>query len=116
MRHERVNALVLGTLLMCASFLISACAKPTEEAKRSEPPPKVEQPVVASNPLLPLMSPTPTATPVKKAAEPPNPGEIKNTIARVFEKSATADASHTPAFAVGDFNGDGSDDLAVARD
>jgi hypothetical protein len=34
-------------------------------------------------------------------------------VARVFEKAATPDVSQAPGFAVGDFNGDGSEDLAV---
>src|SRR6266403_1081838 len=114
MSHERMNTLLLGTLLMSASFLISACGKTNEEARSSEPPPKAEQPVVSNNPLLPLMSPTPTASPSRKTGPPPSPSEIKDTLARIFEKSATADASRNPGFAVGDFNGDGSDDLAVA--
>jgi hypothetical protein len=109
-----MNTLLLSALLMSASFLISACAKTNDEARSSEPPPKAEQPVVPNNPLLPLMSPTPTATPAKKSGPPPSPAEIKDTLARVFDKSATADESRNPAFAVGDFNGDGSDDLAVA--
>jgi hypothetical protein len=39
--------------------------------------------------------------------------EVANAIARVFGKSATIDQSRPPVFLVGDFNGDGSQDLAV---
>jgi hypothetical protein len=59
------------------------------------------------------MSPTPTPSPAKKTASPPDPIEIRDAVARVFEKAATPDASGNASFAVGDFNGDGSEDLAV---
>jgi hypothetical protein len=61
-----------------------------------------------------LATPTPSPTPASRPSAPPNPTEIRDTVARVFEKSATPDVSRTPGFAVGDFNGDGSEDLAVA--
>jgi len=60
------------------------------------------------------MSPTPTPSPAKNSTQPPDPIEIRDTVARVFEKAATPDASRDAGFAVGDFNGDGSEDLAVA--
>lgn len=114
MSRERMNALVLTMALIPTLFLISACTKTTEEAKSTEPPPRVEPAAVPATGLLPLMSPTPTPSPAKKAAEPPAPTEIRNAVARIFKNAATPDASRNPNFAVGDFNGDGSEDLAVA--
>ncbi len=113
MSRKRMNALVLSMALIPTVFLISACTKTTEEAKSTEPPPRVEPAVVPATGLLPLVSPTPTPSPAAKTTEPPDPTEIRNAVARVFENAATPDASRNPNFAVGDFNGDGSEDLAV---
>ncbi|HBB97971.1 MAG TPA: hypothetical protein DC054_21525 [Blastocatellia bacterium] len=34
-------------------------------------------------------------------------------LARVFDKAVSLDEAHAPSFVVGDFNGDGSEDLAI---
>jgi len=44
---------------------------------------------------------------------PPKLDEVREAVVRVFVKAAALDESHTPSFVVGDFNGDGSEDLAV---
>jgi hypothetical protein len=64
--------------------------------------------------VLALASPTPSPTPASKPSAPPNPTEIRDAVARIFGKAATPDSPRNPNFAVGDFNGDGSEDLAVA--
>src|ERR1700730_12824022 len=114
MSRKRMHALVLSMASIPTVFLVSACTKTTREAKSTEPPPRVEPAAVPAPALLPLMSPTPTPSPAKKSAERPDPTEIRNAVARVFENAATPDGSRNPNFAVGDFNGDGSEDLAVA--
>ncbi|HMG76278.1 MAG TPA: hypothetical protein VK582_22585 [Pyrinomonadaceae bacterium] len=114
MSGKRMNGLVLSMALIPAVFLISACTKTKEQPRTAELQPRVE-PVVAPAPgLLPLVSPTPTPSPAKKSPAPPDLTEIRAAVARVFEKVATPDASRNATFAVGDFNGDGSEDLAVA--
>ena len=110
MSRKRMNFLVLSMALIPTAFLISACTQKTEQAKSVEPPPVV----VPANGVLPLVSPTPTPSPAKNTGQPPDPTEIRKAVARIFEKAATPDASRNPSFAVGDFNGDGSEDLAVA--
>ena len=114
MSRKRMNGAVLGMALILTVFPSSACTKPTEQARSTEPPPRVEPSLAPVTGLLPLMSPTPTPSPAKKSAAPPDPIEIRDTVARVFEKAATLDVSRDASFAVGDFNGDGSEDLAVA--
>ncbi|MDQ6654156.1 MAG: hypothetical protein M3Y84_15625 [Acidobacteriota bacterium] len=44
---------------------------------------------------------------------PPKPEEVKEVVARVFEKVAAPDTTSNPGFLIGDFNGDGSEDIAV---
>jgi hypothetical protein len=110
---RRTNAFEFGLALLATAFLLSACATRNDQGTASEPPPRVESSVEPPAKLFALASPTPSATPADKPSTPPNPTEIRDIVARVFEKAATPDSSH-PEFAVGDFNGDGSEDLAVA--
>lgn len=100
--------------LMLTVFLLSSCSKSTEEAKSSEPAPRVEPAAGPVSQLLPQASATPTAAPAKKSAAAPDAADIRDAVARVFVKTATADTTSNSSFAVGDFNGDGSEDLAVA--
>ena len=113
MSHKRMNAIMLSVALIHSTFFISACSKTTETARSNEPAPRVESAAAPPTGILALVSPTPTPSPNKGTGEPPNPTDIRNAVARVFEKAATPDASRQPGFAVGDFNGDGSEDLAV---
>jgi hypothetical protein len=84
-----------------------------EEARNGELAPRVSSTIEPSARVLAMASPTPSPTLVNKTSTPPNSTEIRDTVARVFERVATPDPSH-PGFAIGDFNGDGSEDLAVA--
>ncbi len=113
MLRKKMNELTLILLMTPVVFLQSACSKSTEPARTNEPAPRTEQPVAPISQLLPA-SPTPTATPVQKSAVPPSANEIRDAVSRVFNKVASADIATEPNFAVGDFNGDGSEDLAVA--
>jgi len=113
MSRKRMNALVLSMALISTVFLMAACAKTADQTRTTETPPRVEPAVAPATSLLPLVSPTPTPSPAKKSSPPPDPSEIRNAVVRVFEKLATPDASRNDSFAVGDFNGDGSEDLAV---
>jgi hypothetical protein len=111
--RRRTSALVFGLGLLSAAILLSACATRNGKGTTSEPAPRVESSAEPPAKLFALASPTPSSTQADRPSTPPNPTEIRDTIARVFEKAATPDSSHSE-FAVGDFNGDGSEDLAVA--
>jgi hypothetical protein len=112
--RRRTNALGFSLVLLATAFLLPSCAKRSEEAKSVEPAPRVVSATEPVERVLALASPTPTPTPASKPLAPPNPTEIQETVARVFERAATPDTSRDPNFATGDFNGDGSEDLAVA--
>src|SRR5437016_6748059 len=112
--RRRTNAFGFSLVLLATAFLVASCAKRNEEAKSVEPAPRVASTTEPVARVLALASPTPTPTPASKPSAPPNPTEIRDTVARVFEKAATPDTSRDPNFAIGDFNGDGSEDLAVA--
>lgn len=61
---------------------------------------------------LPLLGVSPIQT--KELKLPPKPEEVKEVVTRVFERVATPDTTSNPGFVIGDFNGDGSEDIAVA--
>src|SRR5882762_6240556 len=111
---RRTNVFGFSLVLLLTALLLPGCAKRNEEAKSVEPAPRVASTTEPAARVLALASPTPTPTPASKPSAPPNPTEIRDTVARVFEKAATPDTSRDPNFATGDFNGDGSEDLAVA--
>lgn len=110
---RRTNALGFSLVLLATASLLPGCARRNEEAKSVEPAPRVASTIEPAARVLALASPTPTPTPASKLSPPPNPTEIRDTVARVFGKVATADTTRNSTFAVGDFNGDGSEDLAI---
>jgi hypothetical protein len=110
---RRTNVFSFGLVLLVTAFLLPGCAKRNEEVKSIEPAPRVAATIEPAARVLALASPTPSSTPASKPSTPPNPTEIRDTVARVFDKAATPDTTRSPNFAVGDFNGDGSEDLAV---
>ena len=114
MLRRRTNAFGFSLVLLATAFLVASCAKRDEEVKSVEPAPRVASTTEPAARVLALASPTPTPTPASKLSPPPNPTEIRDTVARVFGKVATADTTRNSTFAVGDFNGDGSEDLAIA--
>jgi hypothetical protein len=111
MSIKTMNNLALSLALTANAFLISGCTRKAEQARAPEPTPRVEA-ALPANGLLPSISPTPTPSPAPRSTTPPDPAEIRNAVARVFEKAATSDVAGNTS-AVGDFNGDGSEDLAV---
>jgi hypothetical protein len=108
-----LKRITLSSILLTSAGLISACAHSTgpqasRPATYAEPTPATAAPVF--RPLLAQNTPSP---PASATVEPPKPAEIKNVVSRVFEKAADPELSRDPSFVTGDFNGDGSEDLAV---
>lgn len=102
-------ALVLCVAAACA--LSAACAGSStrrQVAVAEAPPPPAEAPAPA-----PELNVIP-AVAGADALKPPPPGaaEVEGTVERIFKGALTAGPA--PSFAVGDFNGDDSQDLAVA--
>src|SRR6185436_19643530 len=59
--------------------------------------------------------PAPEAAPTTyPSLAPPPAGGVQQVLDRDFDKTLAVDDGQSPAFAVGDFNGDGSADIAVA--
>lgn len=94
-------------MLISALSLLAGCSR-TERHVAEAPPP----PVTAEAP------PSPVATQVDQPQQmpklpPPETVEVQQAVKRVFKEAVLIDTSSKPAFIVGDFNGDRSQDIAV---
>lgn len=96
--------LAVSTSLSCSKQ--SATSSPrSEQTNASQPAQSSTATLADSSPSVQLLR----ATEQKSPPTPPDPKEVGSAVARVFDKVATPQ----PAVVVGDFNGDGSQDLAV---
>lgn len=95
-----VKNTLLFTLIFLMVVLSSGCVKPPEQPRAEQAaPPEAVQPPAAEEPR-----PDPT----RKIS--PTPGEVRNAIARIYKNTVIVD---TTRFIVGDFNGDGLQDVAA---
>jgi hypothetical protein len=93
-----------------AAAVLSGCLKPPEQPMKEAPPSASAVPP----PAPPLTQPADSQDPQKVAAIPqPTIDEARQAVERVYKDVVSVDASRNPAFAVGDFNGDGAQDIAV---
>ena len=101
--RKNKTGILLGFLLVTTSVTTIGCVSPAEQ-------PRVEQ----TPPVAATETPVPVADQAKpeRAAKLPTPtqSDVRNAIVRIYKDAVTVDASR---FVVGDFNGDGSQDLAV---
>jgi hypothetical protein len=104
----RLNILCKPSGSVCLFLIVMACLLSSSCSK--SPPTRVEE-----KPLPPAPGPTADAATVRSAPElpPAKPAEVEQAIERVFKGAVTIETGRTPYFAVGDFNGDFSQDLAV---
>ena len=114
MLGQRLPQSLLGALILASAILGLACGKSADETKS----PELEPHAISTNSPSPLTSPNlrATATPIEanqSPGSPPKPDEVRDAMARVFDKAVALDQHQVPGFFVGDFNGDGSEDLAV---
>jgi hypothetical protein len=114
----RSDNIVILFLLVAAIAGLSACAKPEQPAGNPEQPINQASPRTEVSPGSPGQSGTPLAmiqpSPGAKANLPP-PGaeEVQAAVTRIFKNVVAIDTGRTPNFIAGDFNADGSQDLAV---
>jgi hypothetical protein len=88
-------------LLLVLVLTSAACSSTTTRRPVAEAPPAVYQP-------------SPESTPVRLGvATAAKPAEVQAAVKRVFKDAAVIDPNYNPNFLDGDFNGDGSQDLAV---
>ena len=102
-------------ILIPALALISlggmiGCSKSPDQQKTSE----LQPTPITSSSVAPSFPAIAQATPAQANENtPPKTDEVADALTRVFEHSVKLDETHALSFLVGDFNGDGSQDLAV---
>jgi len=87
-----------------------ACSKSSDQPKTAELQPT---PITSSSPA-PSFPALAQATPAQTSENrSPKTDEVADAVARVFANAVNLDQNHPSPFLVGDFNGDGSQDIAV---
>lgn len=87
-------------LLISIALMICACSSQPKGPVAEAPPAAVQ--------------PSPASTPVELTiTAAPKQSEVNEAVKRVFKDAAIVDINYRPSFLSGDFNGDGSQDLAV---
>lgn len=105
---KRGEILITSTLFALA-FALGACtdSKNANEAASASPTPAAQAASAESPAATPAVTPESTPMPA-----PPPPNDARAALARVYKGAVTADEREGWSV-VGDFNGDGSEDLAV---
>jgi len=91
----------MRALIPCFLIVLTLCACSSSKRPATEAAPVAYQPTPESTPLQ--------LTPVPAAKQ----SEVQEAVKRVFKDAAVVDTNYNPSFLSGDFNGDGSQDLAV---
>jgi hypothetical protein len=117
MSRKRTTALSFSVFTLAMSFCVAGCSSGNQAQQESRPV-IAEQPVKPAtpppSPILPLQTATnPLSAKEVPKPSPPKPEDVTAVLARVYKKAVTPDTSREPAFLLGDFNGDGSQDLAI---
>ena len=104
---QKSAARLLLVCLIASLLVLFGCAKPEQQPEnRPESEPSPEQ----LNPQLAAPQPSPTE---KIKQPPPKPEEVSEALKRVFNDVVNLDTGRSPNFVAGDFNADGSEDLAI---
>src|SRR5947209_6120692 len=100
--RNRCKALFLLIPLLLGFAFITSCKRQSQNAEKpvevkTQTPVGVQEVIQPGYPKLP----------------PPTTDEIKQALDRVFQGAVIADNLEKPIYILGDFNGDGSEDLAI---
>ncbi|HEX6186276.1 MAG TPA: hypothetical protein VFZ44_20470 [Pyrinomonadaceae bacterium] len=101
---SRIFTLARVLCVASACALSVACAdSPRRQTVTAEAPPAPAEAVA-----------TPEAAEAARELPPPDAAEVRGAVERIFKGAVTIVPAREPQFTVGDFNGDASQDLAVA--
>ena len=90
----------ISLCLLVPALILCACSSQSKRQVAEAPPP--------------VYQPSPESTPVRVAGPPAaKTSEVQEAVRRVFKDAAIVDSNYNPNFLAGDFNGDGSQDIAV---
>jgi len=99
--------LLVFILNVSSTACVSSRQSGKSEQRIAETPQSPSQPASTSEA-------TPEPTPADSIKlPPPKPEEVREVAARVYKDAVAIDMGHQPGYIVGDFNGDGSEDIAV---
>ena len=90
-------------VILLIALMICACSSKPKRPIAEAPPPVYQ----ASPESTPIQVTAATAAPA------PKPSEVHEAVKRIFKDAAVVDTNYNPNSLAGDFNGDGSQDLAV---
>ena len=117
MKCSRAQTTPLILLVAALSIGLSGCSR--QETVREQTPPTAAQSPVATQTETLTQTPLPANEEAKNREapvpdlSPPRPDEIRLAVARVYETAVKLDEQSVGRAIVGDFNGDGSADIAV---
>lgn len=98
------------TLCLMIMLLHCACTSTHQQTETMQTPPAAPTQTTAVAQTTPAATPAPSATPTNAA---PQTAEVNDKLARIFKDAVRLDTTHATSFVVGDFNYDGSDDIAI---
>lgn len=106
-RERKIKPILLHLLLVVACLVVAACTKPaqTDVNNPTKPSPKESNAMAASN-----EQPKPETT---RGTTPPTLSEAEGALERIYRQALMPDKNHPDSLVVGDFNGDGSEDIAI---
>lgn len=110
--RRSISLLFYLPIFIIYAFSVTACVSSDNSGK------SVQQRVETLSTPSPAASVSPVATEQPSPAAsselpPPKPEEVREVIARVYKDAVTIDTSNPTGYVVGDFNADGSQDIAV---
>jgi hypothetical protein len=117
MMLKKITELCFPIFILSIILSLASCTT-QEQARQESKPSSVEQPVKPPppTPVLPLSQPSIdrlASKPMPKPA-PPKPEEVAKVLERAYQKAVVTDSSRDSSFVAGDFNGDGSEDIAIS--
>jgi hypothetical protein len=110
-RSYRTHASYLG-LLVAVALLHCACTGTHEQTETNPAPPAAQTQTTPAQTQTTQTTATP-APPATPTNAPPQTAEVNDKLARIFKDAVLLDATHATNFIVGDFNYDGSEDIAI---
>ena len=110
--HLKLANAILLALAVSAPLTLGACADKRDQTGVVTQTPTPTTPAQDSAATQPAQapSPSPAATPMPR---PPQASDVEDKLSHIFQGAVQIDAGAAGGAVVGDFNGDGSEDIAV---
>jgi hypothetical protein len=113
MKGQKVKSSLICLTAFVICIVLAGCNKSAQTDVSGTPTPSPEAPKTASV-SAEQTDTTATTTATRNPSSLPAPAEAQAALERVYRNALVYDKEHTGALVVGDFNGDGSQDIAIA--